>query len=276
MLKLRCAVTSLLTSMIIVTILASIRRRRRRGRCSQTFDDLDDMCGEVTGEDDESTVVSSVGDDPEAFEGGEDDSLNNSTYATEDKPYSSTYKQLIEDLFHDLLDDKHIKAGGDDDGDRVQRDGTQHLNSPHRGPLDNGESSKSDGESGGILTSGSESEAGEEFESEEAEGILILPAVPNYIYLSNLDDRLDTGVRPPVGETCDSQQGLGVNEQVRSEGAVSCDPSPNADDAEDIERSFEMVERVLDRHLRELNSESRALDDRVRAVETRRDRGSSH
>ena len=263
-------------------------------------DPADGMRGEVAGEDDEPTVVShkadepgvnsAVGDDSEAGEVEDDpadDSSSNSNCVTEDEPDSSTYEQLMEGMFRELLGDRQT-TGGDDDGrgrqGRLQRDGTtQHLNSPHGGPLDyrmgasgHGESSKSDDECGGILTTGSESEAEEEYEG--GGGVLILsdgtdaatPPVPKFIYTTSLDDRLDTGgVQPPADEMNDSRRGLGADEPVRPEGAASCDPSSNADDAADIERSFEMVEHVLDRRLHELNSESQVLDDRVRAVETR-------
>ncbi|EJK50310.1 hypothetical protein THAOC_30743 [Thalassiosira oceanica] len=57
----------------------------------------------------------------------------------------------------------------------------------------------------------------------------------------------------------DSRRGLGVDEPVRSEGHVSLDPSSNADDDGDIERSFEIAEEALDRCLDEFWTEYPAL-----------------
>ena len=49
--------------------------------------------------------------------------------------------------------------------------------------------------------------------------------------------RIDDVAGAVVGDRNDSRRGLGVEEPVRSEGDVSLDPSSNADDYGDIERS---------------------------------------
>ncbi|EJK59636.1 hypothetical protein THAOC_20107, partial [Thalassiosira oceanica] len=53
--------------------------------------------------------------------------------------------------------------------------------------------------------------------------------------------RIDNVAGAVVGDRNDSRRGLGVDEPVRSEGDVSLDPSSNADDDGDIERSIEVV-----------------------------------